>query len=231
MFDYDFAELAIKGRGSQGNLLTKYPIRKITLKQAGKSTLNAIQLWMDDVSGRLNTDGRGKLLGAFDTGDHILVVYKDGTYVLTDYELSNRYEVKDIVAIKKFEPDMVVSAIHYDGEKATTFAKRFKIESTTKDKKYSFISDHKSSKLFFASLHPNPIVQYIEKDKSKKIEKQVAVEGFIDVKGWKSQGNKLSGQRITGVKDITPKDASKKDKLSPGDSIDFDLDNNQPKLF
>ena len=230
MFDYDFAELAIKGRGSQGNLLTKYPIRKITLKEAGKSTLNAIQLWMDDVSGRLNTDGRGKLLGAFDTGDHILVVYKDGSYLLTDYELSNRYEVKDIVDIKKFDPDMVISAIHFDGDKGMTFAKRFKIESTTTGKKYSFISEHKSSKLFFASLHPNPVVQYIEKDKSKKIEKEVKVEGFIDVKGWKSQGNKLSGQRITGIKDITPQDA-KKDKLSPGDSIDFDLDDGQPKLF
>jgi len=230
MFDYDFAELAIKGRGSQGNLLTKYPIRKITLKQAGKSTLNALQLWMDDVSGRLNTDGRGKLLGEFDTGDHILVLYKDGTYGLTNYELSNRYEVKDIVDIKKFDPDVVVSAIHYDGDKGVTFAKRFKIEATTTGKKYSFISDHKSSKLFFASLHPNPIVKYFEKDKSKKIEKEVRVEGFIDVKGWKSQGNKLSGQRITGVKDITPKDI-KKDKLSPGDSIDFDMDGGQPKLF
>ena len=231
MFDYDFAELAIKGRGSQGNLLTKYPIRKVTLKQAGKSTLNAIQLWMDEVSGRLNTDGRGRLLGAFDTGDHILVIYKDGTYMLTDYELSNRYEVKDIVAIKKFEPEMIISAIHYDGDKAMTFVKRFIIESMTTGKKYSFISEHKSSKLFFASLHPNPIVQYIEKDKSKKIDKEVKIEAFIDVKGWKSQGNKLSGQRITGIKDITPKDAQKKDKLSPGDSIDFDLDDGQAKLF
>jgi len=230
MFDYDFSELAIKGRGSQGNLLTKYPIRKITLKEAGKSTLNAIKIWMDDVSGRLNTDGRGKLLGEFDTGDHILALYKDGTYLLTDYELSNRYEAKDIVDIKKFDPEMIISAIHYDGEKGMTFVKRFKIEAMTTGKKYSFISEHKSSKLFFASFHPNPIVHYIEKDKSKKIEKEVKVEGFIDVKGWKSQGNKLSGQRITGVKDITPKDV-KKDKLSPGDSIDFDLDGGQPKLF
>ncbi len=232
MFDYNFADLAIKGRGSQGNLLTKYPVRKITLKEAGKSTLNALQLWIDDVSGRLNTDGRGKLLGEFDTGDHILVLYKDGTYVLTDYELSNRYEAKDIVDIKKFNPDMVISAIHYDGEKGMTFVKRFKIEAMTTGKKYSYIAEHKSSKLFFASFHPNPVVQYIEKDKSKKIEKEVKVEGFIDVKGWKSQGNKLSGQRITGVKDMTPKETPKKDKLSPGDSIDFDLnDDGQAKLF
>ena len=233
MFDYNFADLAIKGRGSQGNLLTKYPVRKITLKQAGKSTLDALKLWMDDVSGRLNTDGRGKILGEFDTGDTILVLYKDGSYQLTDYELSNRYEVKDVLDIKKFEKNAVVSAIHYDASKTTTFVKRFKIEGTTLGKKYPYISEHKSSKLFFATLHPNPIVQYYEKDKSKKIEKEVKLAEFIDVKGWKSQGNKLSGQRITGVKDITPapKPTAKKDKLSPGDSIDFDLDGGQTSLF
>ena len=233
MFDYDFADLAIKGRGSQGNLLTKYPVRKIILKQAGKSTLDALKLWMDDVSGRLNTEGRGKLLGEFDTGDTILVLYKDGSYQLTNYELTNRYEVKDVLDIKKFEKDVVVSAIHYDAVKTTTFVKRFKIEGTTIGKKYPYISEHKSSKLFFASLNPKPIVKYFEKDKSKKIEKEVKLAEFIDVKGWKSQGNKLSGQRITGVKDITPapKPSAKKDKLSPGDSIDFDLDGGQTSLF
>ena len=233
MFDYNFADLAIKGRSSQGNLLTKYPVRKITLKEAGVSTLSAIKLWMDDVSGRLNTDERGIYLGEFDTGDNIIVLYKNGTYELTDYELTNRYEAKDVLAIKKFDAKVVVSAIHYDGDKATTFVKRFKIESTTLSKKFNFISENKSSKLFFASLHPKPIVQYFEKDKSKKIEKEVQLVEFIDVKGWKSQGNKLSGQRITGVKDITPtpKKNAKKDKLSPGDSIDFDLGNGQTSLF
>jgi len=233
MFDYDFSELAIKGRGSQGNLLTKYPIRKITLKQAGKSTLSAIKLWMDDVSGRLNTDKRGKYLGAFDTGDQILVLYKDGSYQLTDYELTNRYEVKDVLDIKKFDKDQVISAIHYDSEKTATFVKRFKIEANSLGKKYIYVSENKSSKLFFASLHPDPIVKYFEKDKSKKIEKEVKLAEFIDVKGWKSQGNKLSGQRITGVKDVTPtpNPTDKKDKLSPGDSIDFDLDDGQTSLF
>ncbi|MFK7980565.1 MAG: DNA gyrase/topoisomerase IV subunit A [Saprospiraceae bacterium] len=233
IFDYDFAELAIKGRGSQGNLLTKYPVRKIAFKQAGKSTLDALKLWMDDVSGRLNTDSRGKLLGEFDTGDAILVLYKDGSYQLTDYELTNRYEVKDVLDIKKFDTNAVISAIHYDADKTTTFVKRFKIEANTLGKKYPYISEHKSSKLFFASLHPNPIVQYYEKDKSKKIEKEVKLAEFIDIKGWKSQGNKLSGQRITGVKDITPADkpANQKNKLKPGDFIDFDLDDGQTSLF
>jgi len=188
---------------------------------------------MDDVSGRLNTDGRGKLLGEFDTGDAILVLYKDGSYQLTNYELSNRYEVKDVLDIKKFDTNAVISAIHYDADKTTTFVKRFKVEANTLGKKYPYISEHKSSKLFFASLHPNPIVQYFEKDKSKKIEKQVKLSEFIDIKGWKSQGNKLSGQRITGVKDITPADkpTNKKNKLKPGDSIDFDLDDGQTSLF
>ena len=118
--------------------------------------------------------------------------------------------------------------------KRQTFVKRFKIEANSLDKKYSYISENKSSKLFFASLHPKPIVQYFEKEKSKKIEKQVNLAEFIDVKGWKSQGNKLSAQRITGVKDVTPIPKiknDKKDKLSPGDSIDFDLDDGQASLF
>ena len=231
MFDYDFAGLAIKGRGSQGNLLTKYPVRKITLKQAGKSTLDAIKLWMDDVSGRLNTDERGVFLGDFDTGDKIMVLYKDGSYELTDYELTNRYEAKDVLEIKKFDSKAVISAIHFDGAKGTTFIKRFNIESTTLNKRFSFISDHKSSKLFYATLKAAPVVAYAEKDKSKKVEKEVKLKDFIDVKGWKSQGNKLSSQRITNVKDITPtpKKPAEKNKLSPGDSIDFDL--NQGKLF
>jgi topoisomerase-4 subunit A len=234
MIEYDFADLAIKGRASMGNLLTKYPIRKITQKSVGKSTLSALRIWMDETSGRLNIDDRGLLLGEFDTGDYIFVLYKDGSYQLTDYELTNRYEVKDVLHISKFNPDAIISAIHYDAEKETTFVKRFKVETITTGKKYPFISEHRSSKLLFASLHPKPLVQYYEKEKSKKIEKEVDLADFIDVKGWKSQGNKLSNQRIISVKDISPtieKKESGKDKLSPGDSIDFDVNGGQTKLF
>lgn len=241
IFEYDFADLAIKGRASQGNLLTKYPVRKITLKEAGKSTLNALKLWMDNASGRLNTDERGVFLGAFDTGDAILVLYKDGSYELTDYELTNRYEPKEILQIQKYNPVSIVSAVHYDAERSTTFVKRFKIETGTIGKRFLFISEYKGSKLFFATTIENPVVQYFEKDKSKKIEKQVNLAEFIDVKGWKSRGNKLSGQRITGVKEISlpsnkiknkdVKEADSDKKLKPGDTIDFDLSNGQTSLF
>ncbi len=233
VFDYDFSNLAIKGRGSQGNTLTKYPVKKITQKSIGQSTLGALKLWMDDASGRLNTDERGIFLGEFDTGNQILILYKDGSYELTDFELTNRYEPKDLFHIGKYDPDIVVSAIHYDGEKRNTFVKRFRIETGTLGRRFSYISEHKNSKLFFASTATTPIVKYFEKNKSKKVEKEVDLVKFIDIKGWKAIGNKLSSQRITGVKEVRPaKDnPPKKDKLSPGDSVDFDLGNGQGKLF
>ena len=236
IFDYDFGDLAIKGRGAQGNILTKYPVKKVTQKEVGQSTLGALKLWMDSVSGRLNTDERGILLGEFDTGDQILVLYKDGSYELTDFELTNRYEPKDLFYISKYDPDTIVSAVHYDGEKRNTFVKRFRIETGTLGRRFSYISEHKSSKLLFASAVEVPLIKYAEKDKSKKIEKEVNLAEFIDVKGWKAMGNKLSNQKITGVKEVKIIAATKADKspskkkLSPGDSIDFDLDG-QGKLF
>lgn len=219
-FEFDFSDLAIKGRGSKGNVLTKYPVRKVTLSEYGKSTLGALKIWMDEVSGRLNTDERGKLLGAFDTGDLILAIYKDGSYYVTDYELMQKFDVKDLWDIRKLDADTVVSAVHYDSSKGVTYVKRFQIETSTLKQKFVFISEHSRSKLLFATMDEEPRIQYIMKVGSKKMEGEINLKEFIDVKGWKALGNKLSDQRLTGIKKIIPVATP---KLTPGDSIEFDF--------
>ena len=243
--EYDFGELAIKGRASQGNLVTKYPVRKITQLEQGSSTLGALKIYMDEVSGRLNTEDRGKLLGEFDTGDQILAVYKDGTYELTDYELTNRYDVSNLLYINKFDPETVLSAVYWEGEKKQTTVKRFKIETSKTGQKYSFISDHKQSKLYFISAAAEPKIKYGIRVNRKKEEAELNLAEFIDVKGWKAIGNKLTESKIISVTDLTKKEAAPKpsvkktaakktagDKLKPGDSVDFDLGSNgQKKLF
>lgn len=213
IFEFDFSSLAIKGRAAGGNVLTKYPVRKISLLEEGKSTLGALKISMDEVSGRLNTSNRGKFLGDFDTGDTILALYKDGSYEMTDFELTHKFEVNDLIDIRKLTADTVISAVHYDGEKKITLVKRFKIETTTLDQRFSFISEHSRSKLLFATFKEEARIQYSMKVGSQKIEGELNLKEFIDIKGWKAQGNKLSDQRLMGIKELIP--------LKPGDSIEL----------
>jgi topoisomerase-4 subunit A len=236
LFDFDFGELAIKGRGSQGNIVTKYPIRKITQKEVGQSTLGAMKIWMDKVSGRLNVDERGTYLGAFDTGDQILAIYADGSYEITDFELTNRYEAKDVIWIGKFDPERVISALYYDGNKKWSVVKRFKIETNTAKQRFNFITEHRMSKLLFASTEPNPKANYTMKIDGKNMTGVLDFAEFIDVKGWKALGNKLADGKVTGVKEVIEKKehpkSKEEDKLKAGDTVDFDLDDKgQAKLF
>jgi len=221
VFDYYFDELEIKGRGAGGNIVTKYPVRKVTQKEVGKSSLGAQKLWMDKVSGRLNAEDRGIFLGDFDTGDSIFALYKNGTYEVVDFDMTKRFEPKELLHIGKLDPSLVVSAVYYDGNKKWTMVKRFNIETTSNNQVFNFMTDHKMTKLLFASVKENPRIEYGYKVKSKKMTGEVSLAEFIDVKGWKALGNKLSDQKLTGVKEV---DASNKEKLSPGDSIEFDVD-------
>ncbi len=251
-FDYGFADLAIKGRSSKGNIVTKYPVKKIVLKEAGQSTIGAMKVWMDEVSGRLNTGERGRYLGEFDTGDYILAIYKDGSYEIVTFDLAKRFEVKDLVYISQFDVDAPVSAIYYDGHKGKVMVKRFYIETTSTDQKFPFITDHRNSKLYFASAEKAPVVKYSYKTKGGKKEAEVNLSEFMDIKGWKAIGNKLSDYKLLSVKDISEnKDASGKEiknnpgpekaspasgnagsKLHAGDTIEFDVDEKgQGKLF
>jgi topoisomerase-4 subunit A len=185
---------------------------------------------MDEVSGRLNTGERGIFLGDFDTGNAILAVYKDGTYEVADLDLMRRFDPKEIISIQKFDSQTVINSVYYDGLKGWTMVKRFQIETSTNNQRFNYLTEHKSSKLLFASIKENPRITYSMKVKSKKIEGEINIAEFIEVKGWKALGNKLSDQKLSGVKEIET--SSLKDKLTAGDSIEFDIDDTgQSKMF
>ncbi|MBP6809932.1 MAG: DNA gyrase/topoisomerase IV subunit A, partial [Saprospiraceae bacterium] len=243
IFDYNFAELEIKGRSSQGNILTKYPVKKLILKEAGKSTLGAQHVWIDEVSGKLNTDNRGRLLGDFDTGDQLFLLYKDGTYEVADVDMSRRFDPDELLHLGKFDPEMVVNAVHFDGNKGWTMVKRFRVETTSTGQRFSYLSEHKDSKLLFASIKKEPRIEYSIKIKGKKIQGEVNLADFIDVKGWKAVGNKLSDQKLSSVKELedptmfqTPDSNAAEvplpEKFHAGDSLEFDMGKNgQGSLF
>ncbi len=229
IFEFNFGELDIKGRGSKGNTLTKYPVRKVVQSSKGKSTLGKVDIYLDKVSGKLNKDKRGYLVGAFDTGDQILIMYKDGSYEVADFDMNRHFEPSKIQDITQFSPETIISAMYYDGTKGWTMVKRFKIETNKTNQIYSFVTDHPKSSLLFVSIKENPKVEYNMKVNSQRIKGEVNLAEFIDLKGWKALGNKLSDQKLTSVKEI---EETLVEKLKPGDSIDFDLDEDgQGKLF
>lgn len=200
IFDFDFADLAIKGRSAGGNILTRYPVRKIVLKEAGRSTLGAMKIWMDVVSGRLNQDERGLLLGGFDTGEQILAIYKNGHYEVTDLDLARKFESQDLFYIGKHQPGDVISAVYYEGERDQTLVKRFQIETSSTGQLFNFLTEHKNSKLYYATARPDAEVEIaIRRNKEKQTRSLVLAE-FISIKGWRSLGNKLEDGKLVGIK-------------------------------
>ncbi|MDO7851875.1 DNA gyrase/topoisomerase IV subunit A [Hymenobacter sp. CA1UV-4] len=204
-FDFDFADLAIKGKGSMGNIVTKQPIKKITQKSLGDSTLGGREMFFDSVVGRLTTSAHGRYLGAFDTDDTILVVFKDGSYELTPPDTAIHFDVPNILILRKFEPDTVLSTVYMDGETKIHYVKRFKIETSTLSKRFTFISETKGSKLLAVTANPEPLVELkVQKDKkADKETEKIGLHDFIDVKGWKAMGNKLNFYKIHALTLLT----------------------------
>lgn len=252
VFDFGFADQLIKGRRSKGNIVTKYPVRKVTMKEVGKSTLGAIEFWMDEVSGRLNTDERGQYLGEFDTGDLLIALYKNGTYEVTEPSETSRFEVDSLLDVRKFDPDCIISVVYFEGEKKWTMVKRFQIETSSLDQEFPFISEHRSSKLYFAGYQSNPVIQFSYKKGKETLTEEVKLAEFIDVKGWRAMGNRLHDDKISVVELVvneesteedqqppeketkkSESDSEKKNKtLKPGDSIDFEVNGGeQGSLF
>jgi topoisomerase IV subunit A len=200
MFDFDFATLAVKGRNSQGNVLTKYIVKKVIQKSKGVSTAKGRDIWFDEVISRLNTDDRGKYLGNFQGNDLVLVITKDGSYELTSFELTNHYENNNILVIEKFNPEKVVTVVHFDGAGKTYYIKRFKIETLTVGKKFSFISESAGSKLALVTT-ANEVTAHFKIKKGKETEeKAIELVPLIDVKGWKAIGNKFLIQQWNEAK-------------------------------
>ena len=208
VFDFDFADLAIKGRSSQGNVVTKYPVRKITQLSVGKSSLGAMQIYMDEVSGKLNQDERGKYLGAFDTGSKLLTIYKDGSYEVNELDLNKKFDVNNIVEIGNYTDETIINAVYHEGEKGWTMVKRFRIETSTMDQRFIFLPEVGGTKLYFASMSKNPVIKYHFNVGKTKESKELVLTEFIEVKGWKAMGNKLIDAKLTKVELIQADETS-----------------------
>ncbi|MBW7870969.1 MAG: DNA gyrase/topoisomerase IV subunit A [Flavobacteriia bacterium] len=198
-FDIDFSELAVKGRNSKGNLVSKYPIKKVELKEEGVSTLAPRKIWFDDTVKRLNADGRGELLGAFKGSDKILTVNDKGEVKLTGFDLSNRYD-DELLVIEKWKPEKPISCIYYDADKDRYYVKRFLAEDTLKPQPFYF-SENPNSFIELVTAQKNPVVDLIF-SKVKGVEKEtetVNLEEFIAVKGISAQGNQLTTDKIKQI--------------------------------
>ncbi len=189
--DFHFEELEIKGRSSMGNQVIKYPIKTVKLKEAGKSTLAGRKLWFDDKFGRLNTEEKGKYLGSFED-QRIIVFYSNGSYELTDTEITQRFEVDKIVCIEQFSPDKIITAVYLDGDKNQYNIKRFKIETTTLKSQFSFIKEGIANKLVAVSTDAEPIL-VVQTGKGEQVRKaKFKVAKMVEVMGWKAVGAKLT---------------------------------------
>ncbi|MFC5282200.1 DNA gyrase/topoisomerase IV subunit A [Pedobacter alpinus] len=203
-FDQDFAEIAIKGRASQGNIMTKYAIKKITLKSKGVSTLAGRKIWYDPIVKRLNENGHGRYLGEFQAEDKILCVFNDGSYELSSFDLTNHFDDK-MIRIEKLEPERVFACIHLDGKSKNYYIKRFVFEDLAIGKRSGFISEEPGSKMVLLSKADHPIVK-IESLKGKSQffdEQEIDLSEAIEVKGIKAQGNKLSPNDVQKVELIS----------------------------
>ncbi len=189
--DFYFEELEIKGRSSMGNQVSKYPIKAVKLKEAGKSTLAGRKLWFDDKFGRLNTEDKGKYLGSFED-EKIVVFYRDGTYELTDTEITQRFEPDQVMLIEQFNPDKVITAVYLDQDKGQYNIKRFKIETSTLKTQFLFIKEGAGNRLEAVSTEDEPIL-VVQTGRGTQVRKaKFKVAKMVEVMGWKAVGAKLT---------------------------------------
>ena len=203
IFDFDFSELEIKGRSARGNTLTKYPVRRVELLQAGVSTLSGLDLWFDPITGRLNKERRGKYVGKFDGDDLILSVTRSGNYRLTGFDLNTRFEPEEkTLLVEKFNPKRVITAVYWEGESKQHLVKRFLIETITIDKDFGFITDTIGSRLELVSTAgaPEVEVEIAKRNGKEKSVEVLALDELIDVKGWKALGNRLSPHKVVKLR-------------------------------
>ena len=225
-FDIDFADLAIKGRSSKGNLVSKHAISKVELKSKGVSTLAAQKIWFDDTVQRLNIDGRGELLGEFAGEDKILVVSQSGDYQLLSFELTIHFPA-DMIVLEKFNPKKPISAIYWDSSKQKYYVKRFLVEPS--DKKVSFISDKEGSYLEVVSTDYLPIAEVEfakERNKEQRSNEQINFDEFISIKGLKAQGNSLSPYKVKSISLLSSLEPSVIEE-PPTDSVEDDDEESQ----
>ncbi|MFH1004671.1 MAG: DNA gyrase/topoisomerase IV subunit A [Bacteroidota bacterium] len=197
-FEFNFGELNIKGRDSVGNILTRNPVKKVIQEEKGKATLSALKIWFDDTVQRINTDGHGTYLGEFSDDDRILSITQSGYFKLNSFDMSSHFD-EDIVLIEKFDASKPISAVHYDRENKTYLVKRFMIEPT--DKKVLFICEADGSHLEIASTDANPVIEIVfgKTNGMQLRNKKINLAEFIEVKGLKAKGNKLTDFKVKEI--------------------------------
>jgi topoisomerase IV subunit A len=199
VLDFYFEELEIKGRAVMGNQVTKYAVKSVKFKEAGKSTLSARKLWYDDTFGRLTTEEKGQYLGSFDSEEKILAVYSDGNYEIADQELTQRFDPEKLLLIEKFKPESVITAVYVDAEKGQYNIKRFKVETTTLHNKFLFIKEGEGNLVEAVTTEDKPILLIQTGKKSDPHIQKIKVIDFVDVMGWRAVGNKLVDRKGVSV--------------------------------
>ncbi|MGB3142597.1 MAG: DNA gyrase/topoisomerase IV subunit A [Maribacter sp.] len=251
-WDIDFSDVLIKGRASKGNVVTKYSVKRIELKEKGVSTLKPRKIWFDDVVRRLNVDGRGELLGEFKGEDQLLIITQKGIAKTILPVLTSHFE-DDMIILEKWIPEKPISAIYWEGEKERFYVKRFVVESENKEE--LFISEHPKSYLELVATDWRPQIE-IEfpkpRGKEAKDNESVDLEYFIAVKGIKALGNQLTTEKVKNINILTPLpyvpevpeqaeemevvdeedvSSSEKEKKKNPDSKKEDLSDDQKTLF
>ncbi len=203
-WDLDFADILVKGRASKGNIVTKYPVKRIELKEKGLSTLKPRKIWFDDTVQRLNVDGRGELLGEFTSEDRLLIIKQNGVVRTPIPELTMHFD-DDIIVLEKWEPKKPISLIYWEGEKELFYVKRFLIENP--DKEEFIISDDPKSYLeaVFTAYRPMAEVVFVkDRGKDRKPNLEVNLEEFIAVKGIAAMGNQLTKEKVLEINTLDP---------------------------
>ena len=203
--DIDFSELAIKGRDSRGNLVTKYAVKKVDLKEEGVSTLAPRKIWFDEAVRRLNADGRGTLLGSFKGDDKILTINQNGEAKLVSFDLSNRFDDEYLI-LEKWNPEQAVSCIYFDGEKGIYFIKRFLLENNVNVQTF-MPSEHPKSFIEFVGTADNCTAEIVfAKDKTGKEKENeiINIDEFITIKGIKAMGNQFAKDKVKTINITIP---------------------------
>src|SRR5690606_1363699 len=202
--DIDFSDLAIKGRNSRGNLVTKYAVKKVDLKEQGVSTLAPRKIWFDETVRRLNVDARGTFLGNFKGDDKILTINANGEAKLVSFDLMNRFDDEYLI-LEKWNPEQSVTCIYFDGEKEIYYIKRFLLEATN------------NVQIFMPSEHPKSFIELVftadqataelifAKEKGKEKDPEIInIDEFISIKGIKAIGNQLTKNKVKTINITVP---------------------------
>jgi topoisomerase-4 subunit A len=213
-FDFYFEELAIKGRSSLGNQVTKHPVKSVKFKEAGRATLSGRKLWFDEKFGRLSTEEKGIYLGSFGSEDKMLVIYNDGNYEITDLELTQKFDPEKVLHIGKFNPEKIITGVYVDNEKKQYIVKRFKIETTTMKTKFLFIKEGDGNYLETVTTDEEPVLA-VQQGRGSQVRKaKFKIAKMVEVMGWKAVGAKLVDySKSVEMEWVRSKDSGKQPEL------------------